>query len=527
MKKFLAMFLALLMVFSLAACGGGETGESEKPSASQPTNSDGPQNSEPAGPAGPAQGEDIPYTPLLHLDFETADGLTAVHQVAVTEDPTLTGATYALAESKHEIIIANGYGAVGSSLMLDGKYGVKVENMPKTADDTYTIAFWYAADRYSQFGPLLQIGHNVGMSDVDNEVAWINFTKTDTWSVEGGECAPVAWNRNSAKENVWPWIGNNLDLQGKREWVHVALVVDGNAYDDDGTLDAAGVARPHVGAQFYVNGVLVMEASAADIGLTDDAGLAINSNWKGVSPGILSTEGVKGIECLLGVNYWDQYSKEYIDEFYLYDEALTAGQIATLYGMGNPPAYQTMPAYEGPTDDDTDTNQPSEPAADEPGTLTVTGFFSNKTDFTALADGQSLTYTFTNTSNGSNNWENYVMAVVGKDSASYAGAEDEVVIIRADAWGWGGGASDFVAPDGEGNKLAFETNANFDEWQAKMKAGVDVTITIAHNGNTLTYNATIGEYTVSLTATSGVDLPETLYVFFTGENCKLTNIAVS
>lgn len=519
MKKFLAAILALLMVASMAACGGGgETGESEKPST-QPPVSENPQSTEPSEPTGPAQGEEISYTPLLHLDFETADGLTAVHQVAVTEDPTLTGATYALANSKHEILIANGYGAVGSSLMLDGKYGVKVENMPKTADDTYTIAFWYAADRYSQFGPLLQIGHNVGMNDQENEVAWINFTKTDTWSVEGGECAPVVWNRNSA-ENVWPWIGNNLDLLGKREWVHVALVVDGTTYKDDAGL-------PHVGARFYVNGVEVMNASAADIGLTDDAGMPINQDWKGVSPNILSKEGVYGIECLLGVNYWDQYSKEYIDELYLYDEALTAGQITTLYDMGNPPEYQTMPAYEGPTDDDTDTNQPTEPAEDEPGTLTVTGFFSKKTDFTALKSGETLTYTFKNTSNGSNNWENYVMAIVSADAASYTGADQEVAIIRADAWGWGGGASDFVAPDGEGNKLAFETNANFDEWQAKMKAGVDVKLTVALDGNTLTYNATIGEYTVSMTATSGVDLPDTLYVFFTGENCVLSNINVA
>ena len=518
MKKFLALTLALLMVFMLAACGGGEGENSESPTT-QPPASDAPQNSEPAGPAGPAAGEEITYTPLAYFDFETADGLTAVHQVAVTEDPVLTGATYALVPSAHEILIAEGYGAVGSSLMLDGKYGVMVNDMPKTADDTYTIAFWYAADRYSQFGPLLQIGHNVGMNDQENEVAWINFTKTDTWSVEGGECAPVAWNRNSAG-NIWPWIGNNLDLQGKREWVHVALVVDGTTYTDDAGLT-------HVGAQYYVNGTLVMEASAADIGLVGDDGSPINMDWKGVSPNILATEGVKGIECLLGVNYWDQYSKEYIDELYLYDEALTAGQIATLCGMGNPPAYETMPAYEGPVDDDTDTNQPTEPTPDEPGTLTVTGFFGNKSEFTALADGQTLTYTFNNTSNGTNNWENYVMAVVTADADAYAGAENEVVVIRADAWGWGGGASDFVAPDGEGNKLAFETNANFDEWQGKMREGCAVTITLAHNGNTLTYNATIGDYTVSMTGTSGVDLPETLYVFLTGENCVLTNITVA
>lgn len=520
MKKILAIFAAGAMVLSLAACNN-ESGN-ENPDDSQSSTSSTTPTSEPSN----ADAEEISYTPLMYLGFEDAAGLTAVHQVNVSEDPNLTGANFALAPSVHEILIAEGYGAVGSSLMLDGKYGVKINDMPKTSDDTYTIAFWYAADRYSQFGPLLQIGHNVGMADeTEGGVAWINFTKADTWGFGGVECAPVAWNRNSAEKNekgdaVWPWIGNNTDLQGKREWIHVALVVDGTTYTDSNNL-------PHIGATFYVNGVEYMKASAEDIGLVDEAGLPVVNDWKGVAPKILSVDGIYGIECLLGVNYWDQYSKEYIDEFYLYDEALTAGQITTLYQKGNPPAYQTMPAYEGPTDEETDTPVVTDPVVDEPGNLTVTSFFGNKTEFTPLKSGSSLTYTFNNTSNGNNNWDNFVMAVVNADAASYGGADNEVVVIRADAWGWGGGASDFVAPDGAGNTLAFETNANFDEWQAKMKEGVAVELTIALDGNTLTYNATIGEYTVSMTATSGVDLPDTLYVFFTGENCKLTGINVA
>ena len=529
MKKFLALTLALLMVFSLAACGGGETGESENPTTQPP--SEGPQESEPAG---PAQGEEIPYTPLIHLDFETADGLTALHQVAATEDPVLTGATYALVESKHEILIANGYGAVGSSLMLDGKYGVKVDNMPKTADDTYTIAFWYAADRYSQFGPLLQIGHNVGMSDQENEVAWINFTKTDTWSVEGGECAPVAWNRNS-QENVWPWIGNNLDLLGKREWVHVALVVDGNTYKDDAGLS-------HVGAQFYVNGTLVMEASEADIGLTDDAGMPINQDWKGISPNILATEGVKGIECLLGVNYWDQYSKEYIDEFYLYDEALTAGQIATLYGLGNPPAYETMPAYEGPMDDDTDVGGGNEPeplpaapvdssAIDTLGTPErELAFWSDTTDGFELADGATLTMKLNNYSNGVSNWCNFVLAftntAVTTDKLASADNYEgyaEYAVLRADAFGWGDDSYNGV----------FETSWG-DDWAGWLSlmtdAEVEVVLTRAGGEITVNYTFTGADGTVMtekavVTSTLTADGPCCVHV--TGEGAYIELLSVN
>lgn len=374
MRKFFAIFAAAALVLSLAACnnesnngGNNNSGDGsssttsttpeEKSEESSTTPEETPDESgddtsgeeEPPVLAGVADPEDITADPLVYLSFddeESVSKLTAVHQVANTEDPNLTGATYALVDSVHEILIADGYGAVGNSLMLDGKYGVKVNDMPQTSGDSYTIAFWYAADRYSQFGPLLQIGRNVGMNDQENEVAWINFTKTDTWSITGEECAPVAWNRNSG-ENTWPWIGNNLDLLGKREWVHVALVADGTIYTDSAGLN-------HVGATFYVNGIPVMTASEADIGLFDETGVPIINDWKGISANILKGDGVYGVECLMGVNYWDQYSKEYIDEFYLFDEALTAGQIATLYNQGNPPEYETMPAYDGPVDDTTE-----------------------------------------------------------------------------------------------------------------------------------------------------------------------------
>lgn len=485
MKKFLAMFLALLMVFSLAACGGDDA-ETTTPPASQPggTNTDAPKDTDPPA---PAQGEEISFDPLIHLDFETADGLKAVRQGAVGEDPNLEPNAKALLDSVHEILITDGYGAVGNSLMLDGKYGVKVENMPTTSDDTYTIAFWYAADRYSQFGPLLQIGRNVGMAE---GVTWINFTKADTWGIAGVECAPVAWNRNS-DEDVWPWMGNNIDLLGKREWVHLALVVDGTTYKDD-------AGKPHVGAQFYVNGALVMEASAADIGLVDDAGLAINNDWKGMSPDILTTEGTYGLECLLGVNYWDQYSKEYIDEFYLYDEALTAGQVATLYNLGNPPAYETMPNYDGPLDDGSDAPEPAGPepqpaapvdsnAIDTLGTPDrVLGFWSDTTDGFEVADGAGVTLKLNNYSDGVNNWDNFVLAFTNTavttdklaSADNYAGYA-EYAVLRADAFGWGDAS--YAA--------TFETSWG-DDWAGwlKLMTEAKVEVDIMRKGGELTIN---------------------------------------
>lgn len=526
MKKFLALTLALLMVFSLVACGNGEA-EKTNPPASQPgtTNTDAPQNTEPTG---PAQGEEIPYTPLIHLDFETADGLKAVRQGNKGGDPNLDPGAKELLDSVHDILIAKDYGAVGSSLMLDGKYGVRVENMPKTSDDTYTIAFWYAADRYSQYGPILQIGSNVGCTE---HVTWINFTKADTWAIGGEEAAPVAWNRNS-DEDVWPWVGNNIDLKGKREWVHLALVVDGNAYkSEDG--------KNKVAAQFYVNGVLVMEASAADVGLVDEAGLPIDNNWKGVSPNILTSEGVYGIECLLGVNYWDQYSKEYIDEFYLYDEALTAGQVATLYSLGNPPAYQTMPAYEGPTDEEIPEPEPpalpeitpNPDAIDTIGAITRdNGFWTDTSDGFEIKDGGSITMKFHNYSDAANVWNNPVFAYsnTAVTTDKIAGAGDfpgyaEYGVTRVDgiagaAWGDGTGTFDKSWPD----------DATFME----VMKDAEVTAVFSRAVNVITVNVTIvgadgTSFTETITFTANnmaADAP--CYVHITNEHCYIELLSV-
>ena len=159
------------------------------------------------------------------------------------------------------------------------------------------------------------------------------------------------------------------------------------------------------------------------------------------------------------------------------------------------------------------------------GDLNVTNFFGEKTDAVELKDGDSYTFTFKNKSNGTNNYENYVLAVTGAIGDDYTGADQEIVVIRADNWGWGGGMSDFAAPDAaDGNKLAFETDINWDTFESDCQAGVDVEITLSRDGDTINYDAKIGNYSDKLTAISGVALPESAYAFFTGENCDLTGI---
>ena len=149
----------------------------------------------------------------------------------------------------------------------------------------------------------------------------------------------------------------------------------------------------------------------------------------------------------------------------------------------------------------------------------IGGFFTEKTDAVELKSCDTYTFTFHNKSTGSNNWENYVMAVIGEIGYDYVDSSDEVLIVRADAWGWGGGKSDFMAPDfNTENSLVFTSNIDdWNAWNELMASGADCKVTLSRNGDALVYTAVMGSYEVKCTAVSGYSLPESCYVFFTEE----------
>ena len=158
------------------------------------------------------------------------------------------------------------------------------------------------------------------------------------------------------------------------------------------------------------------------------------------------------------------------------------------------------------------------------GDLTVTTFFNEKTNAVLFQDGDTYKFRFHNTSNGQNNYENYVIGIIGTAMDAYTGFLDEVAILRADTWGWGGGMSDFVTPDGNGNQIQFNTNIEYENnvFESMMQEGADCEVILRRVGDTIIYSAKIGDYTASSQMTSGITLPEDCYIFFTGENCSLT-----
>ena len=158
------------------------------------------------------------------------------------------------------------------------------------------------------------------------------------------------------------------------------------------------------------------------------------------------------------------------------------------------------------------------------GDLTVTSFFNEKTNAVLFQDGDTYKFRFHNTSNGQYNYENYVIGIIGTAMDAYTGFLDEVAILRADTWGWGGGMSDFVTPDGNGNQIQFNTNIEYENnvFESMMQEGADCEVILRRVGDTIIYSAKIGDYTASSQMTSGITLPEDCYIFFTGENCSLT-----
>lgn len=524
MKKRITAATAFIFALTLTACGSQNTtnntpaapadttaAQTESTTAQTEAQTEAPAETEASAEetAAPVEAEPIPESPLYYWGFEDTTGLSAVEQV---EDlGSLTGANFGLAPSEHPILIAEGQGASGNALYLDGKYGVDIE-LGEIADDSYTISFWYNADRVATYGPVVQVGRNVGMSNADATVTWLNFTKT-TWGANSADIFPVAWNRNSSigtevsPDGVWPWVYAMDDMEhGKREWCLVTLVADGNRYVADDGME-------RIATKFYLNGELKFEANAE------------NMFYQGIAPEILKGDGIEGH---IGINYWDTIYKGFIDEMYIFDEPLTDGQVKTLFEMGNPPETPVAPEYDGSGDEAEEEAAPALPEAPVDSSAIDTlgtpdrklGFWSDTTDGFELANGKSLNIKLNNYSDGVNNWDNFVVALsntaVTTDKVASADNYEgyaEYAVIRADAFGWGDGS--YAA--------TFETSwgDDFASWLSLMTdADVDMTLTRNDGEVTIDFTFTGADGTVmteKAVVTSTMTAESPVYVHITGE----------
>lgn len=193
-----------------------------------------------------------------------------------------------------------GAGVNGDAVYLDGKYGLLLD--AKAMGENYTLAFWINPARFSNFGPMIQIGSD--LLSTNQSAKWLNITKTD-WD---GDSAPIIWSRNEALDS-WPWYlkayfsaGGGYQIP-KNEWSHIAVTVDGSKVGMDPVLGTEVAGTVH--SQLYVNGELIGEGPVAADTFTGDS------------------------KVYVGINCWDILFKGYIDDIKIYDTVLTAAEVKT------------------------------------------------------------------------------------------------------------------------------------------------------------------------------------------------------
>ncbi len=505
-KKVLSVLLcAALMAGSLAACGdkdeesgsGSESSQSSE-SAQPEDGSDaqdgaGEESTDGAGDTVEVMPEALPDA-FAHYTFDgDEEGYTAIKQDTKAEDSKNDGGTYDLVETAVNYHFADG--PVGKALYLDGTFGLDL-NLEPTNTDAYTVSFWVNAKYFFQFGATLQIGYNIGRAaDAGNNVTWLNVTETN-FGAENGLIYPCMWSRNEASDaqdgtDCWPWMYAWDDaIHGKQEWVMVTVVCSGEKQDSPlGTTTA--------GAQYYLNGQKMYDSWDNYTNhtywedYTWDATLAPN----------IMKPGNSEFESYFGINYWDPMFVGYVDDLYVYNTALTAGQVLTLYQMGD-----ANVAMEYPDAAASVAEEPAEPTAFTHDDVEITGtqlgatdcstaFWTEFSEVVEIPEGETVKANFKNYTSGLNNWNNFVVilqnvadAHSADDNAEYA----EYAVVRADNFGWGAGYDNIATP---------ACDWNWDTFAADLD-GADVELSITNNGDTADVVAVVttasgSEYTQS------------------------------
>lgn len=482
-KKVLAALLCASMTAGLfAGCGDkaetpADTQQAETETAATeetPATEEAASTEDAAAPEAPAmaEAEALPETPFAHITFDGEDeGYTAVTQTENVGEND--GATYGVEATDATITYAAG--PVGQCAYLDGSFGLDLGIQP-TNTDAYTVSFWVNADRLSTFGPTLTMGYNMGKaSDAGNDVTWLNVTQAE-WGADSAKIFPIVWSRNEASDaadgtDCWPWMYSFDDsIHGKREWAMVTIVCTGEE-------QTGPTGSTTAGAEFYVNGVKTYDSQD-----NYENGTYFEYTWDATLAPNIMEPGDNQFQALFGVNYWDTIFKGFVDDLYVYDTALTPGQVASLYLLGDPTVESV--AAEG----DAAAAEETEAVAADHSDVTTTGTVVGATDCSTafwgahsetweVPAGESVSKTFKNYSSGLNNWNNFVVVLQNvadahsaDDNADYA----EYAVVRADNFGWGTGYDGIVTP---------ECDYNWDTFLTDLDCA-DVTVTVTNNGDT-------------------------------------------
>ncbi len=490
-KKVLATLLSATMVASLAVGCGSSTetttteeaatesteaaADTAEEAASEATEETTEEAAADTAEAAPVEAEELPEA-FAHYTFDEGadEGYTAV--VRTDDIGDNDGATYGIADAG-DYTFQYADGAVGQALYVDGETGVNL-NLEPTNTDSYTVSFWMNADRLATYGPTLQFGYNMGKAaDAGNDVTWANFTQSE-WGENSAKVFPIVWSRNESSDaadgtDCWPWLyAFDNEIHGKREWVQVTLVCSGE--EQTGATGATTV-----GAQYYINGQLVYDSQD-----NYENGTYFEYTWDATLAPNIMQPGDNTFESYFGINYWDTIYKGFVDDLYVFDTALTAGQVVSLYEMGDPTVETVAP--EDGASDAASTEASAEgidnSAVETTGTVVgetdcSTGFWTAFSDVVEVPSGESVTVNFKNYTDGLNNWDNFLVVlqnVADAHSADENADYKEYAVVRADNYGWGTGYDNIATAECDWNWDTFVTDIN----------GADVELTITNNGDT-------------------------------------------
>lgn len=98
-----------------------------------------------------------------------------------------------------------------------------------------------------------------------------------------------------------------------------------------------------------------------------------------------------------------------------------------------------------------------------------TGWWGAHSENIKVNPGETYVSTFTNYTNGQNNWNNFVVVLCAEDNSEYA-------VVRADNFGWGAGY------DGNADLVLSRDESDWGTWLAAMD-GAKVTVFVSNNGN--------------------------------------------
>ncbi len=482
-KKILGVLLAASMVASLCGgCGSDETGGTTPEPATTDTSvtpeaqpADTEVTPEPAA----VEAEAIP-DPVYYFSFDEADGTDGIVPTKQTigGDPILD-----VADKEVKFMP----GVKGDAIYTDGVTGYKLSNVNGVGDN-YTVSFWMYATRFANYMPTVQFGPDVH-GDATGGQKYLNITRSE-WNADGPSF-PCIWSYDELNDAIWPaWAPEEAD-EHLKQWMNITLVVDSSKVSDDGIYYLADL---------YVNGELF--------------GTGIN-----VVPGAMSASD--NFDFLIGINYWDAVFKGAFDELYIFDSALTEGQVKTLFAEGDVNA-----AYEEP-ERIIEVVQ-SEDALCQIGNPDYSnGFWSDWSEAYEIKDGETKEVVLKNFSDGAALYNNYVTVFTNEYSEAHtdpntaSDTHTEWAAVRADCYGW--------TPDGtldgtEGNSEYTWSWGNWDTWRTSVMVDADVTLLINRSGDTLTIDASIVDFNGTVNTSKSVvktklTAEDPCFFLFTNEAC--------